>query len=300
MYLPAIVPVLAAAVVQTPVADDPRTSPNTASQPNPPSYRWPEDDRWTIRFEPSIWYGGPSGSVKLPRDSESAGGNDSTRLRDINLNSTSFVIPTGEVTLRRNRWGITIRGAVLASSRTADGIAGRIGEVPVSNGDDLNVSFDHNQLEIEALYTLCRDALRPREDGGYYLKPRLDLVFGLEAVEQRWIIENTSISPTPPDRSTARADELFVQPRAGLRMSLELLDEFTIDVQVSIAGLPLQETTAASGDVLVGGAWRPLAHLSAQIGYRAVFLALSSGKGDAEMEFEGTIQGLYAGVVVDF
>lgn len=257
---------------------------------------WPEEERWTLQFEPSAWYAGLSGDLQLPRSSEDAGGNETTDLENFNMNSASLVQPLGEITLRRGRWGFCVRGTSFSSDRSATGVSGQIGDVAIADGDRLNASVDLIDAEFEVLYTPYREALRPRKVG-FWLRPRLDLVFGLRVIENEWQIENLdAASPT----SEASADEMTVHPLVGFKLSGEISEQFTVDVKVDLGALPLPESWSYGADILVGGTWRPVPHIGAQIGYRALFVGLSSGSDDAAFEFSGAVQGLYAGLRVDF
>ncbi|CAG1001640.1 hypothetical protein PHYC_02931 [Phycisphaerales bacterium] len=267
--------------------EEPATEESTA-----PSI-WPEEERWTLSFEPAVWYVGLSGDVQLPRSSEDAGGNDRTDLADLNLDSAPLVQPLGEITLRRGRWGVSMRGAAFSSDRSATGVAGQIGDVAIADGDRINASVDLIDAEFEGMYTIYRDGLRPRRTG-YWLRPRLDLVFGVRVIENEWRVENLE------NGGVATADELVAHPLVGVKLTADIVDEFSLDMKADFGGLPLPEGWSYGVDILVGGTWRPAPHVGVQIGYRALFLGVSSGRGDAEFEFGGAAQGLYAGLSVDF
>lgn len=257
---------------------------------------WPEDDRWTIRIEPGLWYAGLSGEVKLPRSGEDVGGNEPTKLRGLGLTKSAKITPLGEATLRRGSWGIALRGAAFASDEEAEGVEGMIGDVEIEDGDEVTSSVDFINFEVEGLYTLFKDARRPMEGGGYWLRPRVDLVFGVRIMQTEWVVQNDSAE----GEDTASADEVAIQPIVGVRVGATLLERFNLDVQLSVGYMPFLGSSSYGLDILVGGSWQVMPHVGVQAGYRALFLGVASGDGDAEFEFQGAIQGLYAGVVVEF
>ncbi len=257
---------------------------------------WAEDERWTIRMEPSIWYAGLSGEVKLPRASEDAGGNEATKLRDLGQNKSSKLTPLGEVTLRRGSWGFSVRGAAFSSEASAEGVEGMIGDVEIEDGDEITSSVDMINFEAEALYTLFKDARRPMEGGGFRFRPRVDLVFGVRVMQMEWAVQNDSAE----GEDTATADEVAIHPTVGVRVGATFLERFNLDVQLAAGYMPFLGSSSYGLDILVGGSWQIIPHVGVQAGYRALFLGVASGDGDAEFEFQGALQGLYAGVVIEF
>lgn len=255
---------------------------------------WTEDQRWTIRFEPGLWYVGLGGDLTLPRDAEDAGGNEPTSLRDLGHNRVARIAPLGEVTLRRGSWGLALRGTSITGDETAAGVEGRIGEVDIADGDPVSSSVDLLAVEVEGLYTLVREARRPMEGGGYALRPRLDAVFGARVVQSDWSVLNAASD------ESASADEVGLHPLVGVKGALTLYERFTIDLQITAGWMPFLGSSSYGLDIVVGGAWEITPHVGVQVGYRALFLGLSSGDGDAEFEFSGSAQGLYAGVVIAF
>lgn len=259
---------------------------------------WPEESRWTLRAEPVAWFAGLSGALTLPRASVDAGGNESTDLNDLNLDSQSVFTPLGEATLRRERWGFSFRGFGISSDQSSSGFTGRVGDIPIAAGDAVRSSADILSFEAEGLYTILRDARRRRAEGGYHLRPRLDLVAGLRVIDTDWQVSN--LTNIPLGGGTASADETFFQPLAGLKFTMVIREEFTIDVLATGGGLPFGDQSSYGFDILVGGSWQPIPNLGVQFGYRALFLGLNSGEGDATFEYSGAVQGLYAGIVLEF
>jgi hypothetical protein len=251
--------------------------------------------------EPSAWYAGMSGDLQLPESPATPGVNDSTDLGDLNQDSGSRLTPLGEINLRKGDWGITARGFVFSSDRTASGRAGQIGDVPISSGDTIASSVDMTSLDLELRYTILPWKDRRVLEGKARLRPRLDVMGGVRFFDTTWDVENRSLAlPAAPFRTSQTSDEVSLHPTLGVKGSLEFYDRFSLDVQVSIGGIPMGDSASYSGDVLVGGTWKPHPNLGVQAGYRALFFSLSSGEGDQEYSFVGALQGLYVGVVLEF
>lgn len=282
-------------------AAPPPPPPATTDSANTPvDHPWHGDERWTMRFEASVWYMGMSGDVQMPRNAEDAGGNDTVDLADLDMDSRSLLTPLGEVDLRKGRWGIAGRGFIYTTDReTLSSFDGRIGEVPVSVGDTIASDLDFNSFEIEGSYRLTPDVLFAME-GKARLRPKLDLVFGMRMLSADWrIVAGSDVSLPPPD-AIAQTDEFMVHPLVGLKGSIEIYDQFTIDVKVDGGWLGLGDDTSYGFDILVGGSWKPVPNVGVQVGYRSLFFGMSSGDGDAEFEFTGASQGLYAGLLFEF
>jgi opacity protein-like surface antigen len=73
----------------------------------------------------------------------------------------------------------------------------------------------------------------------------------------------------------------------------------TVDAQIAVGGMPTGNTSY-SFDIIVGVQWRPVENVGVQLGYRALFFGLGSGDGESEFNFDGSLQGLYGGLVVRF
>lgn len=283
-----------------PEADAPPAPPESRAPDAPQPNFWQRDDRWTARIEPGVWYAGASGYLTMPRSSESSGGNGRWSLEALGQNSTSVVVPLGEVNLRKGDWGITLRGFQMSSTQTATGFDGMIGDLPIESGDAIESSSDLTGIDLEARYRVLPDQARTVLRGKARLRPRLEVIAGARLYESSWQVRNNSLVVEAPQRNDTEADEVFVHPVVGVKGSLEFYDELSLDVVLAMGGMPTEETFGYTFDILVGGSWKPTNHVGLQFGYRALFFDLSSGSGDAEFDFQATIQGLHAGLVLEF
>jgi hypothetical protein len=254
-----------------------------------------DPSRWEWSIEPSMWFVGLSGRVKLPRSVSTGTPLPKRNIEDLNLDNPQWQ-PTGELNVRRGDWRGTIRGAVYNTEKNASGLSGSLGDVAFSSSDTVRSTLDFALIEIEGAYTFSGTP-KERQPGGYYaLDPRLDAVVGLRIYNEEWSIENLSATS---GITRAEEDDWFFQPEIGLKLSTDLYRDVTVDAQITLGGLPT-ENTSYSFDVIVGVQWRPVENVGVQLGYRAVFFGLGSGDGESEFSFDGSLQGLYGGLVLRF
>jgi hypothetical protein len=275
---------------------EPQTEEATPEGTGPDAKFWQREDRWTARFEPGVWYAGVSGDVKLPRST--AGGNPRTGLRELNQDGGSYLAPFGEVNIRRGTWAFSVRGFAWGSDQTAVGVDGRVGDVVIENGDEVFSSIDVANADLEVRYTIMPAAGERLRPGKARVRTRLDAMGGLRLHDVDVQVQNLSLGA--PNNDPDSAEELFATPVVGVKGSIEFHDQFSIDLQLAVGGLPWGDQQSLLGDVLVGGTWKPVENFGVQVGYRALFFDFSSGDGPGAFEFTGSLQGLYAGLVIEF
>jgi len=273
-----------AAPVQAPA---PEVATDTAPAQTEIEGRDPNQWRWDI--EPAAWFVGISGRLRLPRETPGTAGR--VTLRELNMDNPQFA-PLVEVNARRGDWRGTFRGIFFGMDRDASGLDGSVGDVDFSAGDTLNSSLDFTVMELEAAYTFAGKPQERQSDGTWALDPRLDAVGGVRVYGESWEIQNLS-------GGTDSHDDWFIQPHVGLKLNTDIYERFTMDAQITLGGLPTSENDY-SFDIIVGGQWRPWDNVGVQIGYRALFFGLGDGEGADEFSFDGSLQGLYAGLVIRF
>jgi len=241
-------------------------------------------------------YVGVSGDIKLPR--EAPGANDKTSLRDLNLNS-SRISPYGEVNLRKGDWSVAFRGFSYSLDQgTEMNGTGNVGDVDFGPGTRLDSSLDITCFEAEGGYRIIHREISPMTGGGYKLKSDLSAIVGLRVLDLNYSVENTGAGGT--GFLVDSADEFTFHPLVGARIKLDFYEDFTIDMRVAGGALPLTESGSYGVDLVIGGEWRPFDHVGLQIGYRAMFFGTNSGSDNDEFKFDGSLQGLYAGVSFSF
>jgi hypothetical protein len=256
--------------------------------------------RWTLRFEPAVSFAGPAGTLKLPSraggisaSSIGAGARESVDLRDLEIDTPEPGLG-GEIHLSRGDWRIGLRVLTHSGDERVDATgSGSIGSLSYGTGDEIATSLDYAQFELEGGYSLIKRDLSPYEKG-FRFRTNLEAVVGLRVYDMDWSIDNATSG------RELGADETFIEPLAGAKFTMELYEQFDIDVQLTGGAMPLGDKTSYSIDVMVGGVWRPVEHLGIQVGYRLTRLDLQSDESDSDFEWDGSMAGMYVGLVAQF
>jgi hypothetical protein len=284
------------ACAQPATTDQPVTA-DAAAQVEPEPTPGPFDrdpSRWEFSFEPSVWFVGASGTVRLPRSVATGAPTSSLVLEDLNLDNPNFQ-PLIELNARRGDWRGTLRGASFGAERNATGLSGSLGDLTFAAGDTVRTDLEMTIIEVEAAYTFAGSPREKQSDGSYAVDPRLDAVVGLRAYHSDWSVANLSATS-----GVTSVDESgwYLQPQVGLKLSADLYTELTLDTQLTLGAMP--EADNYSLDIVVGIQWRPAWNVGVQAGYRSLFFGMSEGDGETDFSFDGSLQGLYGGVVVRF
>lgn len=259
------------------------------------------EDRWKLRIEPGIWYLGISGDLQLPR---SSGPNGSAPINDLGIDSPR-VSPMATVRLNRGNWGFTVRGFIFSSDADATAtVDSSFGDVDILSGNESASSLDFVGIEFEGTYRAYEfKGSRRTSDGTLVFQSSLEAVFGARMYSVDWTVTNTTAQTAgllPPERITEDESERFVEPLIGARFAMEFYEQAEIGVQITVGGLPMTDQSSTTLDVVVGGVWKPTRNIGVWIGYRALFFDLSSGEDAGEFLFDGSGQGLCAGVYLEF
>jgi hypothetical protein len=256
-----------------------------------------ESTPWTLRARITVWRVATGGDLKLP--SETGTASSEVALESLDADQPVHA-PLADFTFRKGDWGLTVRGAGWSTSGTAQpGFTGRLGDVEFSPTTILDTEVQVLIFEAEGLYTLGR--YQP-ERSEYKIDGALDLVFGarLTSVDATTRDVTPGIGAVVPPESSG--DNLFFEPLVGLRGSMEIAEQVDLEVQATIGGLPLGDTSSFTGDIIAGISWRPIENVGILFGYRSVFLDLSDGEDNEAFELSGpaTAQGLFFGAVIAF
>jgi hypothetical protein len=250
----------------------------------------PPKDRWTLQFEPSVWYGAPGGKVTLPG---SAAGVSPTFLDTINLDSPR-PSPSAELHLYDDRWRFTFEGTWLREHDrgTIAEQGGTLGPVSFAAGDALKASESFTTVEATVAYRLTLPETLAKGREGVFACA-FDVLGGMRFYD-------VSFDFSAPAGSTS-ADIFQGQPLAGVKLSVDLIEQFTVDVQVDVGGFTDGgDAVNYAYSIEAGFMWRPTPNVGAQIGYRDLAFMLRSGPEGDRFEYRGAIQGLFAGVVIRF
>jgi opacity protein-like surface antigen len=247
---------------------------------------------WTISVEPSAWFVGISGRVKLPETVPASTANVTTQAVDLNLDNPRFV-PFGEVNARKGDWRFTVRGFLYDAEKNASGNTGRIGDVSYASTDSLHSTINFASYEFEGAYTVAGKPLNKLEDGVYAVDTKFDIVAGMRIYDINWDVQNSTATSGPTDASFSG---VFFEPVVGVKLNMDLGKYCTIDLQVAGGAMPAGSKTSYSFDIIAGFMFRPTPHVGVQIGYRSLFFGMQNGSGDGEFSFNGAVQGLYGGL----
>lgn len=245
--------------------------------------------KWELSAEPGVWYVAPSGKASFPASSGPRG--PKIFLNDMNMDSPR-IAPAAEVNLRRGDWGIAVRGFQFSSSDqnwTAP-YASRIGTIDFVPGDQFQTSLDFGTLEVEGSYRFLDTGYLPENSGkDWRIHAALDAVAGARLYDIDFRVDRLSGTP-----ASVRESLVFAELLAGVKGSLQITDQWTIDLQTTFGGL----TDSFSWDIMPGFQWHPFRNFGLQIGYRQLLFRIN--KGDDGLKWDGALAGLSFGIVVRF
>lgn len=266
-----------------------------AAQAQDPGTTLPEASAsdWTFQFEPATWYVAPGGKLRLP-GSAATGNGDKVDLSAFNVDSPRLA-PYGELHVRRGDWRLAFsafrvatddRGAVMQSG-------GQLGTLMFSAGDRIESSLDLTSADVLAAYRFFHPRKGDRDEGGFTYVPMLEAHGGFR-------LYDVDFDARGPGGSTS-GDAFFVEPFIGARFSMDLAEQFTIDVQTSVGAFnDGGDRSTVSWNALVGFQWHPVENVGIQVGYRQLAFSLIDGASPARFDWRGAAAGLYFGAVIRF
>lgn len=244
---------------------------------------------WTLRFIPRIWFVAPSGNVELP----SGGAGQQLELNDLNLDNTR-IAPLGQIDFRSQKWLVTMSGMhTKVNGLGAAGPGGfQLGNTPVAAGQTFSSSFEYTTLQGGIGYQLFAYNLvdQTYEDKGD-TRIRFYAIGGARLHDIQVSIERPGVAGTRSDQSHTAFEVM-----AAARTEIVIVNNFTIDLDMSISGLDRSSTF----DISVAFGYRPIENISAQIGYRNFHTKITSDSGPGEFRYKGSLAGLFAGVTIEF
>lgn len=265
-----------------------------AQDQEPESLALPETaSAWTFQFEPAAWYVAPGGKIRLPGTSASGNG-EKLDLSALNVDSPRLA-PYGELHVRHGDWRLAFsafrvttedRGAIMSSG-------GQLGSLAFAAGDRIESSLDLTSADVLAAYRFFNPRKGGRDEGGFTYVPMLEAHAGFR-------VYDVDFDARGPGGSTS-ADAFFVEPFVGARFSMDLAEQFTIDVQTSLGAFnDGGDRSTVSWNALVGFQWHPAENLGIQVGYRQLAFSLIDGASPARFDWRGAAAGLYLGAVLRF
>lgn len=299
-----------AQTAQSQSGDAPPTNAEAAVDTKEPAQAQFEEakPKFTISIEPSVWFAGAGGKVKMPGSSgtpapsSSANAPQAAELGDrIKLDQIGFddpqATPAGEVNIGYERWRFALRGfgfSIDDNSTVSD--SGSLGEVDFAPGDNLYGEINANVFEAQAGYRFFEHAAHPRQNGdGYVVRFYADGLGGARFYDVDMQFEQFATL-----NGTNSFDDTWIEPTLGGKIGVELYEQFDIDLEVNFGVAPFGDHSSWSWDVIAGFQWRPIENVGIQIGYRNLAFNLSDGDGSDEFEWDGALADLYFGAVIKF
>lgn len=245
---------------------------------------------WQLRIEPRAWYVAPDGRLRMPGQAAGSAGVD---FDDLNLDSARLS-PAGEIAFRTGNWRFTLGGFWFSTDKTTTpSVAGPLGNITLAPGTSVDTQMDFGSLQLDAGYLIAGGQdLHATGDAGVSLVPRLEVFGGVRA---DWLDFRFSSAGATTER-----DELFLQPLAGLRGSLDIAEQFGLEVALSAGGFQSGDYQAVSWDIAAAFTWRPIQNLGMQVGYRQLQFNLENDEGVDELSYNGALAGLFFGAQLRF
>lgn len=255
----------------------------------------PASEPWTFKAHAGVWYAGVAADVTLPRAASGAASTLSTQ--ELSL-SAPRLTPLGEVSASKGPWLIELRGFAFDADAVSERSAsGALGDIDFNAGERLKAAIDVATAELAGGYALAGYRSDASDSGVTTLAADLRVVGGVRLID-------SSVSISLPDGGAGvtedSADALTAHPLLGLRADADFEERFSLSLEITGGWLP--GTTDSSGfDIVVGGQWRPVPNVGVQVGYRALFLSVSSGQGNETFELgSASLQGLFGGIGIRF
>jgi len=259
---------------------------------------------WTFKFEPMLWYVGPSGKLRLPVNSGTGPGGfttpgDEVRVNDLNL-ATTRVSPAGMLTVAHERWRFTFAGAAYSVSH-GDVVAdqgARIGAVAYGAGDHLSTSLDFATYEATVGYRLWAYDFAANSEQPGAATPAKIAFYGYAGA--RIYDLDTEVSRVSPGFASSSFSHVFAEPILGVRIEATVAENFNLVLQLAGGLWPGSGTSTSSVDLLTAFEWRATKTLGLEIGWRQVAFDLKHGHDLDEFEYDGRLAGLFASIVIRF
>jgi hypothetical protein len=258
---------------------------------------------WTVQIEPTLWFVGPSGKIKLPVTSGTGPGafttdGDKLRINDLDMQSTRLR-PAGTLTVASDKWRFAFSGSeyTLARSGVPAPTAGRLGAVPFDQGDPLRLELSFGAYELTAGYRIWSHDFTERTDrpsGAIDAAITIHLLGGVRLDDVDVGAENLSTG------LRAEGSHLFFEPIIGARAEAVIDRDFSIVVQATGGAMSLYSTSSYSFDLSVAFQWRPTPNIGVQIGWRQIAFDVQDGQDLDKFQYTGRLAGLFTGIVIRF
>ncbi|MCB9845798.1 MAG: hypothetical protein H6811_07440 [Phycisphaeraceae bacterium] len=255
----------------------------------------PGEDRpsvfdWEVQVEPRVWFAATSGDLRLP------GSTEEVTFADLDLDEPGLR-PGFEVQFHRDPWRITVSGFFLdEQATTTPGFGGSVGGLTFSPTDVLRSSVSQWSLDVSGGYVLHRYRGEPDGRGAIDVASDLEVIGGVRTHAADIDVSLSGASPMV----TTGDSQFFAEPFAGIRWTLDLYEQLTLEAEGNVGGFAVGDHSSISLDLGASIAWRPIHNMGVHFGYRQLAYSLSDGDGPGEFSLFGAVAGLYAGLSLRF
>lgn len=261
----------------------PAPEPKAEDQALPLGASQPE---WRFQFEPSAWYAGASGKVQI---AGAPSGASPVQVNDLHLDNP-VLTPAGELSVRTGKWRFGFGTFFFSQNRLQTmAVSGQAGTVSFSAGQQVYSKMDQDEYVPVVGYEFWRRDPQPSD--AFKVLGRLEVFGGAR-------LDDLQFSFTQ-GAATASQSEFFGQAIIGVKGSLDIAEQFSIDLETSAGGWPGSDY-AWSWDITVGFMWRPIPNVGVQLGYRNLVNEMRRGSDSEEFYYNGGLAGLFFGAVVRF
>lgn len=249
---------------------------------------------WVLRIDPTVWWVSPEGDLKLPGSGGSGG--HTVELNTLNLDTPEFT-PAGSLAINAGNFRFSFFGA--AYSRDTGGFADgafQLGDVSFADGDPFETDFEFNLFEITAGYRFLSYDWKERTKNK---EKAVDVVLDLYGIAGGRLYD-MDIGIASPGGASSDTDQFFGDIVGGVRGELIILRDFQINVQLSAGGMGDSDRSSFSWDIQISGEWHPFENVGVQVGWRHVDFSFEDGDGPEKFDFDGSLAGVFAGIVIRF
>jgi hypothetical protein len=288
------------ALADTPAAEAP--APDPAAPTTPASPAWPrfgDPAAWTVQVRPMAWYLSPSGDIGLPNPGGPA--RIPIEVNDLQLDQPELE-PAGEFSIQSGPWRVSFGGGTYSTDvQTAAPFNFAVGSVVAAAGNQVRSELDWTTAQLTVGYRLWAydfGAQDPEPNPGRTVF-RLHALGGARVYDVSFRFSRVTGGPA----ASAEDDGFWIEPILGAQAELQVVRDFSIDIELTGGIQPFGEDTSSSVDLALAFSWRPgfigLDGLALQIGWRQLLFDLEEGDTDP-FKFDGGFAGLFFGASLRF
>ena len=228
-----------------------------------------------------VWIPGFRGDLKMPHGS-------SVDIESLNADETR-ITPAGRISITTEGW--TIRFRAFGFSLEEDNFSQQaftLANTPVANGERVSTDINFSSVDLTAGFRVWN----PVEDIENDVRLGFDLYGGIRLHSMDVQVRSTS--------ATSQFDENWFQPIVGVRMNIDLPRGFGVEASTDLGAFFAGEDSSTSFDITAAFTWRYHNTIGAEIGFRHHQFNLIAGDGPDKFEYDGSLAGLYAALVIRF